>query len=235
MTIDNLKEIVERADVKGATARRANRSLAEPVNAIFSAILKIIGVCLVAAGLAILLGLAGGAAYAFLRSGAIVQSNIFPVSLKDHLLIYITAGVVVIIALFVVLFGMAMFWRKWPIHAWLTGTLIGLMLIGVAIGGALAADIVPQIRDRYNADIHTTAHNLPAFSRVDLDNVGGQVNFQNAPTYSVSYRYFGHPNLSSLRASVSGKVLTIDTRQFAPESPLPGPMYPQWLQSTGHH
>jgi PspC domain-containing protein len=215
VTIGSLKETVERADVKGAAAR-ANRSLAGPVNALFSAILKLIGIGLVVIGLALLLSLTGGATYAFLRDSTLLQNSIFPVGLKEHLVIYIGAGLAAIVSLFVVLFGMAMYRRKWPIHAWITGVLAGMALIGLAVGGALAADVAPQVRDRYNANMHTTVRTMTPFSAVNADTAGDDVavNYRTGDTYSVSLRYFGHPDLSTIKTSVSNGVLMVETRDF---------------------
>jgi phage shock protein PspC (stress-responsive transcriptional regulator) len=213
VTIDSLKEVVERADVKGA-AQRANKSLAGPVNTGFKALLQIIGVALVALGLALLLSLVAGGSYAFLRSGAIVQDSIFPVGLKEHLVVYIAAGVGAIISLFIVLFGMAMFQRKWPIRPWITGILVGLLFAGLAVGGALTADVVPQVRDRYNANIHTTTYSVQPFTKVNLDNVDETVSYEYSPNYSISLRYFGHPDLSTVKYTVSNNVLSVNSRQF---------------------
>jgi phage shock protein PspC (stress-responsive transcriptional regulator) len=213
VTIESLKEVVERADLKGA-AQRANNSLTGPINAGFKALLKVIGIAFVIFGLALLLSIAATGAYAFLRSGAIVQGGIFPVGFKEHLLIYVAAGVCAIISLFIVIFGMAVFWRKWPIRSWLTGTLIGLMLIGITVGSALAADVAPQVRNRYNADFHTTTYSVQPFTKVNLDNVNDSVSYQFSPKYSLSLRYFDHPNISEVKYSVSNGVLSINTRQF---------------------
>lgn len=213
VTIDSLKEVVERADVRGA-AQRANKSLAGPINILFNTFLKIIGVCFVVIGLAMLLSLIGSAAYTFLKSGVVVQDGIFPVGLKEHLVIYIAASVFGIISLFVIIFGLAIFWRKWPIRSWLTGTLIGLMLLGIAVGSALTADIVPQVRNRYNANIHTTTYNVQQFSKIDLTNENDNIRYEYSPNYSVALRYFGHPSISSIKYSVKNGVLALDTRQF---------------------
>jgi len=215
VTINSLKEVVERADVKGA-ARRANNSLAGPVNTLFGAISKIIGICFVVIGSGLLLGLAGGATYAFLKSGVLLQDTAFPVGFKEHLLVYIAAAIAGIISLFIVLFGLSIYRRKWPIHAWITGTLIGLLLIGVAVGGALTADVVPQVRDRYNANVHTTTHTVKPFTTVNLNEIGNNetINYQTSATYSVSLQYYGHPDLSTIKASVSKGVLTINSQQF---------------------
>jgi phage shock protein PspC (stress-responsive transcriptional regulator) len=215
VTINSLKEVVERADVKGA-AQRANSSLAGPINAVLKALLKVVGICFVAVGLGSLLSLAGGIIYAFLRRNALTQGVLFPYGLKEHVLLYIGLAVVAILLLFIVVFGLAIYRRKWPIRAWITGTLIGILLLGVAVGGALAADIVPEVHDRYNANTHITTRYLPSFTTVNLNQIGNveAINYQPASTYSVSLSYFGRPNLSTVETSVSHHVLTINSRQF---------------------
>lgn len=214
VTIESLKEAVERADVKGA-AGRANKSLVRPVNAIVTALLKVIGVCFVTIGLGLLLSLIGGLTYVFLRAGAL-HNSIFPVGLREHLVIGIAAGVVALIALFIVLFGMAVYRRKWPVHAWITGVLVGLVFVGLSVGDALTADIVPQVRDRYNANIHTTVRTLQPFTSVNTRGVDGDVDveYRTADTYSVSLRYFGSPDLHTVKTTVLNGVLTVDTSDF---------------------
>jgi phage shock protein PspC (stress-responsive transcriptional regulator) len=215
VTINSLKEVVERADVKGA-ARRANNSLAGPINAVFSVILKLIGICFVVVGSGLLLSLAGGVTYAFLQSNVLLQDTPFPVGFKEHLLVYVAAAVAGIISLFIVLFGLSIYRRKWPIHAWITGTLIGLLFIGLTVGGALTADVAPQVRDRYNANVHTVTHTVKPFTTVNLNQIGNNetISYQTAATYSVSLQYYGHPNLSTVKTSVSRGVLTINSQQF---------------------
>jgi len=215
VTIESLKEIVERADVKSA-ARRANNSLSGPINVIFRTLLKAIGVIITVFGLATLMALCGSVIYMFLHNGNILQDSVFPIGFKEHLLVYIAAAVIGFIGLFIVLLGLAIFRRKWPIHMWVTGSLIGLMLICVATGAALTADVVPQVRDQYNANVHTTARQLKPFTKIELDEFAGNVDisYEYSPTYSVTLQYYGHPDLSSVKTTVTNGVLTIDTQNF---------------------
>lgn len=140
ITVDSLKQVVERADVKGAAAR-AGDTLTEPagrirdgINGIFRLIVKIIGVALTLWGLLMLIGLAFCGVY-LLVHGNVVADNLFPIGFKEHLLVYLAAFVVAMVAIFIILFGMAVFRRKWPIRGWLTGVLAGLTIIGLVGGG----------------------------------------------------------------------------------------------------
>jgi hypothetical protein len=185
------------------------------VNAIFSTILKIAGIGIIVAGLSLLLSLAVSTIYVFLHNGNIIQGNLFPVGLKEHLLLYIGIAIIGLIAIFIVLLGMALFQRKWPIRTWITGTLIGLIFVGLAFGSALAADVAPQIRDRYNASMHTSVRTVAPFTHVNLDATNdATINYQMSRTYSVSLRAYDHPDLSNVKTTVSNGTLVVDTRQF---------------------
>ena len=213
VTVGSLKEIVERADVKGA-ARRANNSLAGPINAFFRIALKIIGLGFIVFGLTALLGLITAETYILLHSGNLLQDNIFPVGIREHLLLDIALVVAGIVSLFVVLFGMAMFRRKWPIHTWVTAMLVGLIFFGLAAGGGLAADVVPKVRDRYDANLHTTIRAVQPFTTVNASGDGVDINYQVSNNYSVSLNYFGQPNLNNIKTTVKNGTLTIDSSQF---------------------
>ncbi len=213
VTVDSLKDIVERADVKGA-ARRANNSLAGPINSFFRLALKVVGIGFIAAGLCALFVLIGLETYLLLHSGTLLQDNIFPVGVKEHLLLDIALAVAGIISIFVVLFGMAMFRRKWPIHNWVTAMLVGLVFIGLATGGALAADVAPQVRDRYDANVHTSSFTVKPFNKVNVIGKDITVRYEMSDTYSVSLHYFGNANLSTIKTSLANGVLLIDASRF---------------------
>ncbi len=213
VNVNSLKEIVENADVKGA-ANRANKTLAGPINTLFRFILKVIGLAFVISGLCTLFGLIAGGTYFLSRGSAWLQDNIFPVGLRENLLLDIALTVVALIAVFIILFGVAMFRRAWPIRTWITGVLAGLVLIGLAIGGALAADVYPTIHARYNANVHTTTYSVRPFTSVNTNNAFVNINFQQASSYYVALTYYGHPNLGAIKDYVKNGVLVIDTSQF---------------------
>jgi phage shock protein PspC (stress-responsive transcriptional regulator) len=215
VTVDSLKGVVKRADVKGA-ARRANNSLAGPINNLFRIITKVVGIGFMFVGLSMLLGITISISYFLLHSGSLVQDNIFPIGFKEHLLLYVACAIIGIIALFIVLFGVAFFRRKWPIHTWVTGALIGLIFIGLATGGGLAADVAPQIRNSYNATTHTVTRSMPAFTTVNLDQTyNANIEYQQSNTYSVTIQYHGTFDLSSLKTTVTHGTLTIYNTQMS--------------------
>lgn len=213
VNVDSLKEIVERADVKGV-AHRANATLSGPVNAIFRLILKIIGIIFLLIGLSILFGLITSLTYFLVNQHAWQRYNIFPIGLREYILAYLVLSIVGLVALFIILFGIAIFRRKWPVRTWITGVLIGLILISLATAGGLAADVIPNIQNRYNTNVHTTTRTLPPFSALSVDGSQANINFQSASEYSVSISYYGNPDLATIKSSVKDKTLTIDSTQF---------------------
>jgi phage shock protein PspC (stress-responsive transcriptional regulator) len=223
VTVDTLKEVVERADVKGA-AQRANKSLAGPVNSVFNVIVKIVGIGLTLIGLSLLISLFVGTTY-FFAHGNIVLDNLFPIGLKEHMLVYIGAFVAALISIFVVLFGMAIFRRKWPIHLWLTGVLIGLTIMGIAGSAALAADAAPRVRARYNAHFHTIVTNVQPFTKVN--EVGpAVVRTQSSNKYYVAIKYYDQSDPSPIKVTVKNGVLWVDASQYQWDRHCAGPCVP---------
>jgi len=213
VNVGSLKEIVEKADVKGA-AHRANSSVADFINSLFRFLIKLLGIILIAFGLSAVFGLIAAETYLIVDGKTWAQDNIFPIGFREHLLLDIAMVVVALIAAFIILFGVAMFRRRWPIKAWATGTLVGLVLIGLAVSGALAANVYPNVKDRYNANVHTTVRSLKPFNNLNINGPWSNVNFVTSNNYSADLTYYGHPNLSEVQTTVQNKTLTIDTAQF---------------------
>lgn len=214
VTVEGLKEVISHADVKG-TAQRAHKNLAEPINKMFSLFLKVVGLAFVLLGLTALFGLIAGETYFLTNSGTWLQNNIFPVGFREQLVLHIAAGMAALIALFTILLGIAIFRRKWPIRTWVTGVLIGLLLIGLAAGGALAANVYPNVRDRYNANTHTVLRSVAPFTSVSGLAIGtDSINYQQSNKYYVALNYYGHPNLSAIKTTVNKGALLLDTSRF---------------------
>jgi phage shock protein PspC (stress-responsive transcriptional regulator) len=213
VTVDSLKEIVENADVKGA-AHRANAALTGPVNTLFRFILRLIGLAFVLTGLGILFGLITGEAYFLSRGSTWMQVNIFPSGVRENLVLHLAAAVAALMAVFIILFGVAIFRRKWPIRTWITGVLAGLIFIGMAVGGALAADVYPTVHARYNANLHSTTRVVQPFTAVNANNLDVSLDYQVSDRYYVALSYYDHPNLAPVKTIVQNGILIIDTGQF---------------------
>jgi hypothetical protein len=110
---------------------------------------------------------------------------------------------------------MAMFRRKWPIHSWITGVIIGIFFVGLATSIALAADAAPKVRDRYNAIHRSTIRTLQPFSTVDFAvGEGVTVDYRQSSAYSVTLDYVGNPDLSAIKTSVDNGHLNINDQSL---------------------
>jgi phage shock protein PspC (stress-responsive transcriptional regulator) len=218
ITVDSLKEVVKRADVKGA-AHRAGDTMAEPagrvrdgINSIFRLIVKIAGIGLTLLGLMVIVGLAFAGIYLLIH-GNFVYDNLFPIGYKEHLLVYLAAFVAAMMGIFIILFGIAVFRRKWPIRAWLTGVLVGLTVIGLVGSAALTADTAPRVRDRYNANFNTLVKNVQPFTTVN--EIGpASVTTQVSEKYYVAIRYYNKSDPAKIKVSVSNGTLLVDASQY---------------------
>ncbi|HSX53166.1 MAG TPA: PspC domain-containing protein [Patescibacteria group bacterium] len=211
VTLEALKASVKQADVAN-TARRLNSTLLSAIDRIFKAIIKLAGVGFILTGLAMIMGVAVTRAYIFLHNGRLFQENIFPIGIREKWLLSLIMGIVVTVATFLILAGVAIFKRKWPVRGWITGTLVGLFLLCSVAAGALAADVAPHIQQRYQESLHTTAiKNIQPFTKVATS---GQIDIEyvQSPDYAVNVHYVDHPDLSKLKISVSNNTLYIDSQ-----------------------
>jgi len=213
VTVSSLKETVARADVAGA-AKRANKSLAGPINVMFKLVLKSIGIVFILMGLSLLFALLAMASYVLVYTGNLFGQDIFPVGIREHVFLNLGVAVSVLLSVLVIIFGISFFKQKWPIKTWITGILVGLILIGTAGTIALGADVAPQVRDRYNAHLHTSRRSAQPFTTVQAIGQDLTIRYQSANTYAVSFNYFDNPNLSNIKTIVSNNTLLIDSSQF---------------------
>lgn len=208
VTVETLKNSVSKADVAG-TARRVNNTVLTFLNSVFRVSFRLLGIGFVLAGLGLLAFDATTKIYMLLHSGRLFQENLFPVGVREEWLLAIVMGLAAIVALFLVVTGIAIFRRKWPLRSWITGVLVGLFLAGSVASIALAADAAPHVRDRYEAGLHTTAvANIQPFSKVDVNGI--DIAYVSSPNYAVNLHYFGNPDLSKIKVHVTGDTLYVD-------------------------
>lgn len=216
VTVESLKEVVERADVKGA-AKRANGTLAPFINSFFRLVLKVIGLGFIFGGLAALFFMVAIRTYIAAHHGQLFQENLFPVGTTEHILLDIGLILIGMLAIFAIVCGLAMFKRRWPIRGWLTGVLGGIFFIGLAVTLALGAGVAPKVRDRYLSRSHTVTRGVAPFQDVVIQGKDVDYQWQYADAYSVSFHYFDNPDISKIKTTVSNDLLTIDTSDYQRE------------------
>lgn len=213
VTVQSLKEVVEQADVKGV-AQRANNVVAGSINAVFGIIVRLTGIAFIVAGLTGLLSLIAGETYFLARGSAWAQNNIFPIGLSQHILLDLALAVTALMAVFIVLFGIAIYRRRWPIKTWVTGILAGLILIGLAVGGALTADVYPAVHNAYLANTHTTTRDLAPMTSLSINGTVDNINFVPSGKYLIAFSYYGHPDINAIKTTVTNGNLLIDASNF---------------------
>jgi phage shock protein PspC (stress-responsive transcriptional regulator) len=213
VTVDSLKEAVERADLHSA-AQRANSVAAPIINKMLSVALKIIGVFFILGSLAVIFGLIAIKVYMMLHNGQLFEENFFPIGTTEQLLANTAIVLAGLVALFALLTGMAFFRRRWPIGGWITGILVGLFVIGLAVSVALAGDVGPRVRSRVDAASQTYIRNVKPFSSVSVPNGDVDIRYEMADHYAVKMTYVGKPDLSKISTNVTNGTLTINTQNF---------------------
>lgn len=210
VTLEALKESVEKADVATA-ARRVNNKMTSVINGVMRVVVKLTGLGFIATGLGIIATVAVAKMYMLLHNGQLFQENLFPVGIREEWLVILCMLLAVITAVFFILTGIATFKHKWPLKAWTTAVLAGLFFIGSAVGMALAADAAPRVQERYESLVHTTViDNIQPFTKVATT---GNVNitYTASPSYAVTVHHTDRPDLSKLKINTSNDTLYIDS------------------------
>jgi phage shock protein PspC (stress-responsive transcriptional regulator) len=213
ITLEALKDSVNQVDLTGK-ASRLNSRLLTAINGIFRVGVKLIGFGLVLGGLALFSAISVLKVYMWLHHDRLFQENIFPVGAREHWLLSLVMGLVAIVAVFLILMGIAAFKRAWPVRGWITGILLGVFLVGSIASVALAADAVPRVRGRYEGTVHTTAiGDIQSFNQVK--SIGRiDISYTSSATYGVNIRYIGNPDLSKVKIHTSNNVLYIDSTKL---------------------
>jgi phage shock protein PspC (stress-responsive transcriptional regulator) len=213
VTLGALKNSVSAAEVK-STARRVNSSVLSVIDAVFRVCVKLVGISLALFGIMVLFGAAATRMYMSLHDGKLFQENLFPVGFREQLLVWIGMGLVVMFSIFMILAGVAIFRRKWPINGWLTGVLATVFLAGSVVVFALAADAAPRLNQRYHALTHVTGiEHIEPFNKV-VTTGSVDLTYIASPTYAANVRYVGDPDLSKLKIHVAHKTLYVDSQQL---------------------
>lgn len=230
VTVDSLKEIVDRADVTGA-AQRASRNIGPFIEMLAKILLIAVGCIFVSVAMVMLVGIAMLGVNTLLHSGHLLYGALqFPLGKTETVAMVGGFGALAASAAFLLATGIAMVRRKWTVPGWAAAALASVLLISLVVGGAAAPDTVQSVRSRYEASSHVENRTLPAFDAVRIEDGGTDVNVryeaddytQSGSTaadkkdYKVELRYVGDIDTKNLKTTVQNDVLTIDARDFKP-------------------
>jgi len=147
VTVEALKEVVERADVKG-TAERATNTAGKAINAVLKVFLATAGVATITGAVAMLALLVTAGIYLLLNGMTVNEAVVFPIGTLEVMALVSILLFLAIITVFVLAAGMALITCRWPLPGWAIGALIVLLAAFGGVGAALAFDAAPRIADR---------------------------------------------------------------------------------------
>lgn len=213
VTVDSLKEVVDRADVAGA-AQRAGSAIGHTLEGVFKVVLGVVGSVLTFAAGVTLLWLVTATILLLTHHGKVAGEVFFPIGSNETWALLAGVASAAIIFLLLMLVGISMIRRKWPIPGWVVAALFGLLFVTTPIAGALTADIVPDLQHRFDALHHTQTVDVTAFKKLDANGHDTRFIFVPDTKYKVEYKYLGKADVSKVHASVSGDTLHIDSNAF---------------------
>lgn len=215
VTVKSLKEVVDRADVPGAT-QRVGRTFGRFIEAIGKVLLTIIGIGFILAGASIFLGAATLGSYVLINGGQVNGDVIFPVGANEVWLLLFGLLTAVVLSLLTMFIGIGMVRRKWPVPGWVGASLIGLFLVGGSVGTALGFKVAPNIADRVDALRRTETVQMTQFKEVVLRGDDTQFVYVPSDTYKLAVSYVADKDMSDRMKTIhSNDTLTIDTTAFA--------------------
>lgn len=216
VTVEALKDVVDRADVKGA-AKRAGTVASKAVQSVLKVIVALAGIGLMIGAISTILGLTIVSIYWSLNHD-LVPAHIFPIGASETVLLCVSLLFLLMVALFLLIGGLAMVKRKWPLPGWGLGAMVAVALASLAVGAALSADAAPRIKDRYEAANHTYTLAVPEFNKLDVAGAMSTIRYEESPTYAVVVKYWGDVDVSKIKAEVKDKTLLFDARTLARET-----------------
>lgn len=214
VTVDSIKEIVDRADVAGATSR-ATRLLGDGIVKLAHAVLALVGGVIVLVASALVLGTTTIGVYGLMHGYKVENTVVLPTR-PEHVLL-VASGMVTLLLLAVLLFlaGLATIRRRWPARGYITIAICGAFLVASSLTTVLCIDTVPRIADTIRQMHHSTSYTETQFTKLNL--IGDNTDFSFVPssTYSVDVQYFGDQNnLQGITRQVNSNTLTIDTSKY---------------------
>jgi phage shock protein PspC (stress-responsive transcriptional regulator) len=214
VTVDSIKELVDRADVPAA-ARRANQTFGTFVGTIGRAILYLIGLTFIVSSLSMLITVAAAGSYMLIHGGQIAGQVVFPIGAEAVVGLACAVAVCMIIALGLFLLGMTMIKRRRIVPGWVVAVAVGLFIIASAAGTAIGFDIAPSIRAKYDSMHHTQDIGVAPFKNLDLNGDNTTFAYQPDSRYFVEAKYFGNTVHDwSFARQVQNSTLSIDASKY---------------------
>jgi len=219
VTIENIKQAVDQADVPGA-AKRARSSFEKVFLVAGKLLLAIIGIGFIVTGISLMLAASGIGSFTLVHGVQLGTAGpiIFPIGGKEVVSVISVLAVLLVLALLSVLVGRAMIRRKWGVSGWVMAALTAVFIVSAGIGVATITDSIEPVRTRYEQAQQVVTHPLPPFKTIKL-NVGSiATRVEYADTYSYEIDSFGHVDTSKIAVLVQKDgVLYVDASTLHPK------------------
>ncbi len=216
VNVDNIKRVVERADVPGAT-RRATYLVTRVITRIIKLALGTVGSVLVAGGVGALLAAIAAFVYGLVHRVSVGNVVLFPLGGEQILLLVCMLVLAMLLATMLIMSGISILRNRGIVPVWVIATIVGIFVATAAIGTALGFDSAPVINDRYKSVQHTRQVTVQPFSKVNL--LGGNVQYVSVPgsTMALEIRTLGSSDTKAVKITEKDNVLTVDTTQYHPQ------------------
>lgn len=210
VTVDSLKEVVSQADFEGA-ANRASRTLEPLAMTTLKILSATVGVILVVTAICIWIGAIAAGSFLLVTGVQVDGVPLFPVGIREAMLVGCGVAAMIIVAIALHLFGMAAIRRKWSVKGWVGGLLAGLFILFCSLGTALAFNVASDIDKRVDDVRHEKVLLQPEFTQLHIQGDGDYITYAQSDRYAVELQYVGDKarDLSQL-ATVKDSTLTID-------------------------
>ncbi len=217
VTVNNIKEVINKADVPGAT-RRASKLFGTVATKIIHVLLAVVGIGFIIAGVSALLTGAVMTVYGLVRGLQVGSVTLFPVGTEQVAVLICAFVIVGLVAAMVIASGLALARRRWSMPGWAIAAIVGTFIVAASVGGGYGAAIAPAVQRRYQ-DVQHSRH-IPIQPFTKLNFVGNNVFYisQPGPTSDVEIRTLGNVNTSTIKVTEKDGVLTIDTTKFHPNA-----------------
>ncbi len=217
VTVDNIKQLVGRADFPAAASRASKTSLR-----IFGVIGKLarifLGITLILIAIALFTATTVSGAYVLKQGVQVAGNHIFPWGTTEVVGVMSALAVFVILSLSLLFTGVAVLRRTWILPSWIVAAGLALMIVAFSTASVIGIDNWPKIKARYESQRITTTLTLPAFSEIKLEGKDTNLVYKYAADYKMEVTYFGQKSVDQLVSRESdGKVLTLNTTKYTKE------------------
>lgn len=200
VTVGSLKALAKRHTDKPA---RHGNTVGKALGAFLRFCVAFFGALLILIAAIAIIGIIIGLMYAlFGNTGYIDASKLQAFGIREILFVLIGSLAAIGAFALILLTGISMIKRRWPIPTWATAMLFAAVIIGGATGTAMGFDIVRSVSEKYEASKRTEIRQLSAFTKLELSSYNTTVMYEPADTHSVEVRTKGKVDTNALKTDV---------------------------------